>query len=184
MVELLEVTVWDADEFSNDKCLGVVEIDIAEDVAKVPGGRIYKTWYLQVRTSILELPADSPAGQGLGTAVRQPSQQECCPCMWIGIAQTGSGMWQHPENYIRICKCSPSYRLTVWLPLSGCIDTRQLCDTCDGLLLHACNTGLCGCDLLTMIAGCLPVPAAHSNGMWRALWCASGIPSHACADCI
>ena len=48
MVELLEVTVWDADEFSNDKCLGVVEIDIAEDVAKVPGGRIYKTWYLQV----------------------------------------------------------------------------------------------------------------------------------------
>ena len=50
MVELLEVTVWDSDEFMNDKCLGVVEIDIAEDVAKVPGGRIYKTWYLQVRS--------------------------------------------------------------------------------------------------------------------------------------
>lgn len=48
MVELLEVTVWDSDEFTNDQCLGVVEIDIAEDVAKVPGGRIYKTWYLQV----------------------------------------------------------------------------------------------------------------------------------------
>ena len=59
VVELLEVTVWDADEFSNDKCLGVVEIDIAEDVAKVPGGRIYKTWYLQVRTSFLEMPIDS-----------------------------------------------------------------------------------------------------------------------------
>ena len=51
VVELLEVTVWDADEFTNDKCLGVVEIDIAEDVAKVPGGRIYKTWYLQVQNS-------------------------------------------------------------------------------------------------------------------------------------
>lgn len=50
VVELLEVTVWDSDEFMNDKCLGVVEIDIAEDVAKVPGGRIYKTWYLQVRS--------------------------------------------------------------------------------------------------------------------------------------
>ena len=50
MVELLEVTVWDSDEFMNDSCLGVVEVDIAEDVAKVPGGRIYKTWYLQVRT--------------------------------------------------------------------------------------------------------------------------------------
>ncbi len=48
MVELLEVTVWDSDEFTNDQCLGVVEIDIAEDVAKVAGGRIYKTWYLQV----------------------------------------------------------------------------------------------------------------------------------------
>ena len=57
MVELLEVTVWDADEFTNDKCLGVVEIDIAEDVAKVPGGRIYKTWYLQVRTLISSWPA-------------------------------------------------------------------------------------------------------------------------------
>ena len=42
--------MWDSDEFMNDSCLGVVEIDIAEDVAKVPGGRIYKTWYLQVRT--------------------------------------------------------------------------------------------------------------------------------------
>ena len=50
VVELLEVTVWDSDEFMNDSCLGVVEIDIAEDVAKVPGGRIYKTWYLQVHT--------------------------------------------------------------------------------------------------------------------------------------
>ena len=50
VVELLEVTVWDSDEFMNDSCLGVVEIDIAEDVAKVPGGRIYKTWYLQVQT--------------------------------------------------------------------------------------------------------------------------------------
>ena len=50
--EVLEVTVWDADEFTNDKCLGVVEIDIAEDVAKVPGGRIYKTWYLQVREAV------------------------------------------------------------------------------------------------------------------------------------
>ena len=50
VVELLEVTVWDSDEFMNDSCLGVVEVDIAEDVAKVPGGRIYKTWYLQVRT--------------------------------------------------------------------------------------------------------------------------------------
>ena len=49
VVELLEVTVWDSDEFMNDSCLGVVEVDIAEDVAKVPGGRIYKTWYLQVR---------------------------------------------------------------------------------------------------------------------------------------
>ena len=49
MTELLEVTVWDADPLSNDQCLGVVEVDIAEDVAKAPGGRIYKTWYLQVR---------------------------------------------------------------------------------------------------------------------------------------
>lgn len=48
VVEVLEVMVWDSDPFSNDQCLGVVEIDIAEDVAKVPGGRIYKTWYLQV----------------------------------------------------------------------------------------------------------------------------------------
>lgn len=48
VVEVLEVMVWDSDPFANDKCLGVVEIDIAEDVAKVPGGRIYKTWYLQV----------------------------------------------------------------------------------------------------------------------------------------
>ena len=47
---MFEVTVWDSDELMNDKCLGVVEIDIAEDVAKVPGGRIYKTWYLQVRS--------------------------------------------------------------------------------------------------------------------------------------
>ncbi|CAL5218486.1 g172 [Coccomyxa viridis] len=47
VVELLEVTIWDSDDFTNDKCLGVAEIDIAEDVAKAPGGRIYKTWYLQ-----------------------------------------------------------------------------------------------------------------------------------------
>lgn len=51
VTEVLEVTVWDADPLSNDTCLGVVEIDIAEDVAKAPGGRIYKTWYLQVRAS-------------------------------------------------------------------------------------------------------------------------------------
>ena len=51
MVELLEVTIWDSDDFTNDKCLGVAEIDIAEDVAKAPGGRIYKTWYLQVQNS-------------------------------------------------------------------------------------------------------------------------------------
>ena len=49
VTEVLEVTVWDADPLSNDTCLGVVEIDIAEDVAKAPGGRIYKCWYLQVR---------------------------------------------------------------------------------------------------------------------------------------
>lgn len=51
VVEILEVTVWDSDEFMNDACLGVVEIDIAEDVAKVAGGRIYKTWYLQVQAA-------------------------------------------------------------------------------------------------------------------------------------
>ena len=64
VVELLEVTVWDSDEFMNDSCLGVVEVDIAEDVAKVPGGRIYKTWYLQVRTqpgSFLCGPVQAPA---------------------------------------------------------------------------------------------------------------------------
>ncbi|EIE26093.1 hypothetical protein COCSUDRAFT_46488 [Coccomyxa subellipsoidea C-169] len=47
VVEVLEATVWDNDPLSNDNCLGVVEIDIAQDVAKVPGGRIYKTWYLE-----------------------------------------------------------------------------------------------------------------------------------------
>jgi hypothetical protein len=47
VVEVLEVMLWDSD-ITNDQCLGVVEIDIAEDVAKVPGGRVYKTWYLQV----------------------------------------------------------------------------------------------------------------------------------------
>ncbi|BDA44378.1 Synaptotagmin-5 [Coccomyxa sp. Obi] len=47
VVEVLEVSVYDSDPLSNDQCLGVVEIDIAEDVAKVPGGRIYKTWYLE-----------------------------------------------------------------------------------------------------------------------------------------
>ena len=63
VVELLEVTVWDSDEFMNDSCLGVVEVDIAEDVAKVPGGRIYKTWYLQVRThpGSLRAPIRAPA---------------------------------------------------------------------------------------------------------------------------
>ena len=48
VVEVLEVSVYDSDPLSNDSCLGVVEVDIAEDVAKVPGGRIYKTWYLEV----------------------------------------------------------------------------------------------------------------------------------------
>ena len=53
VVEVLEVSVWDNDPLSNDQCLGVVEIDIAEDVAKVAGGRIYKTWYLEVRSLLL-----------------------------------------------------------------------------------------------------------------------------------
>lgn len=48
VVEVLEASVYDSDPLSNDSCLGVVEVDIAEDVAKVPGGRIYKTWYLEV----------------------------------------------------------------------------------------------------------------------------------------
>lgn len=58
VVEVLEVSVWDNDPLSNDQCLGVVEIDIAEDVAKVAGGRIYKTWYLEVRSPLL--PPSSP----------------------------------------------------------------------------------------------------------------------------
>ncbi len=56
MVEVLEASVWDNDPLSNDNCLGVVEIDIAQDVAKVPGGRIYKTWYLEVRFSFICQP--------------------------------------------------------------------------------------------------------------------------------
>ena len=36
VVEVLEVGVWDADALTNDQCLGVVEVDIAEDVAKAP----------------------------------------------------------------------------------------------------------------------------------------------------
>ena len=35
-MEVLEVGVWDADALTNDRCLGVVEVDIAEDVAKAP----------------------------------------------------------------------------------------------------------------------------------------------------
>lgn len=56
VVEVLEASVWDNDPLSNDNCLGVVEIDIAQDVAKVPGGRIYKTWYLEVRFSFICQP--------------------------------------------------------------------------------------------------------------------------------
>lgn len=63
MVEVLEVSVWDSDPLSNDQCLGVVEIDIAEDVAPVPGGRIYKTWYLEVSVLAKQPLARHPVEQ-------------------------------------------------------------------------------------------------------------------------
>ena len=82
MVELLEVTVWDSDEFMNDSCPGVVEVDIAEDVAKVPGGRIYKTWYLQVRTQpgFLCAPVQGPAS----ACIESPLQTLQCMAVDLG----------------------------------------------------------------------------------------------------
>lgn len=45
--EVLECKVFDNDTLSEDDMLGLVEIDIAKEVATSPNGEVLKTWYLK-----------------------------------------------------------------------------------------------------------------------------------------
>lgn len=45
--EILECKVFDNDTLSEDDMLGIVEVDIAKEVAGSPNGEVLKTWYLQ-----------------------------------------------------------------------------------------------------------------------------------------
>jgi len=45
--EILECKIFDNDTLSEDDMLGIVEVDIAKEVAASPNGEVLKTWYLQ-----------------------------------------------------------------------------------------------------------------------------------------
>ena len=47
VAEILECKVFDNDTLSEDEMLGLVEIDIAKEVASSPNGEVLKTWYLE-----------------------------------------------------------------------------------------------------------------------------------------
>lgn len=47
VTEVLECKVFDNDTLGEDDMLGLVEIDIAKEVASSPNGEVLKTWYLE-----------------------------------------------------------------------------------------------------------------------------------------
>ena len=125
------MTVWDSDEFMNDSCLGVVEVDIAEDVAKVPGGRIYKTWYLQVRThpGSLRAPIRAPA-----SACQHASS---CPLrMWPYMAD----LLEKPACCMHAAdECSGN---ELWKPQRKGVIARRVV-SCEGCIEVECTRRTC-----------------------------------------